>query len=81
MAESLPLSPALWPFLLALELLDNSEVEINDLLADEDDIAFRSCPELLWRYDTNSKRSHLRMYVETYITKRQVNEFCFLTRV
>ena len=77
MAESLPL----WAFLLALELLDNSEVEINDVLGDDDDRAFRSGPELLWRYDTNSKRSLLRIYVETYITKRQVNEFCFLTRV
>ena len=35
------------PFLLALELLDISEVETNDATGVVDDIAFTSVPELL----------------------------------
>lgn len=48
-AESLPF----WPFLLALELINDSEVEKNDVLGEDDDMTFKSSRRLLWRYDTS----------------------------
>ena len=41
--ESLPFCP----FFLALELLDDSEIETNDILGEGDDIAFKSSTRLL----------------------------------
>ena len=38
---------AFFIFLLALELLDDSEVETNDLLGEDNDITFKSSPRLL----------------------------------
>ena len=44
-AESLPLIFDF--FLLALKLLDDSEVETNDVIGEDDDITFKSSPQLL----------------------------------
>lgn len=47
---------SLWAFLLALDLLDDLEVETND-------ITFKSSPRLLWGYDNfpDEFKSHFRM--------------------